>query len=114
MSKAVSNVFKLIFGQVESFHRKAKFESPYSKFWILQNVDPVIEKLKQINKKKNAKSIATYDFSTLYTKIPHDDLISRLKKLINFTFDAGEAKFVKISQRGDASWSKNRTKTCFS
>ena len=114
VSKAVSNVFKLIFGQVESFHRKAKFESPYSKFWILQNVDPVIEKLKQINKKKNAKSIATYDFSTLYTKIPHDDLISRLKKLINFTFDAGDAKFVKISQRGDASWSKNRTKTCFS
>ena len=64
VSKSVSNVFKLIFGQVESFHRKAKFNSHYQKFWVLQNVDPVIEILKKINKWKNAKSISTFDFST--------------------------------------------------
>ena len=100
VSKAVSRAFKLVFGQVESFHQKAKFDSPYSKFWVLQNVDPVIEKLKNINKRKNAKSISTYDFSTSYTKIPHEDLINRMTKLIKFTFNGGDAKYINISERG--------------
>ena len=114
ISKSVSNVFKLVYGQVESFHRKAKFNSNYKKFWVLQNVDPVIDILKKINKRKNAKSISTYDFSTLYTKIPHDDLIDRLSKVISFVFEGGDAKYVNISDRGIASWSKNKGKKFFS
>ena len=51
--------------------------------WVLQNVDPVIEILKKINKRKNAKSISTFDFSTLYTKIPHKDLIDKLSKMFS-------------------------------
>ena len=112
VSKAVSSAFKLVFGQVESFHWKAKFDSPYSKFWVLQNVDPVIEKLKHINKRKNAKSISTYDFSTLYTKIPHEDLINRMTKLIKFTFNGGD-EYINISERGYASWSKKPSRNLF-
>ena len=101
VSKSVSNVFKLIFGQVESFHRKAKFNSNYQKFWVLQNVDPVIDILKKINKRKNAKSISTYDFSTLYTKIPHSDLIDRLSKIILFVFEGGDAEYsLGLNNRG--------------
>ena len=48
VSKSVSSAFKLIFGQVESFHRKAKFNSHYAKFGVLQNVDPVIDILKKL------------------------------------------------------------------
>ena len=114
VSKSVSNVFKLIFGQVESFHRKAKFNSNYQKFWVLQNVDPVIDILKKINKRKNAKSISTYDFSTLYTKIPHNDLIDRLSKIISFVFEGGDAKYVNISEKGNPSWSKTKGKKYFS
>ena len=33
----MSNVFKLIFGQVESFHRKAKFNSNYQKIIVSKN-----------------------------------------------------------------------------
>ena len=62
ISKAVSSIFKLIYNQILNFQKNAKFLSNYNKFWVLQNVDPVLEKL---NKRKNAKSIATYDFSTL-------------------------------------------------
>ena len=78
ISKAVSSIFKLIYNQIFNFHKNAKFRSNYNKFWVLQNVDPVLDKLKAINKRKNAKSIATYDFSTLYTSIPHNDLIEKL------------------------------------
>ncbi len=106
ISQAVSNVFKLVYNQVENFHTKAKYLSNYNKFWVLQNVDPIINKINQINRKKNAKSIATYDFSTLYTTIPHNQLISRLSHVIYFIFEGGDRKCIRISENGDAFWGK--------
>ena len=115
ISKAVSNIFKLVFNQTENFHTKAKYLSNYNKFWVLQNVDPVIDKLNQINRKKNAKNISTYDFSTLYTKLPHNKLIQRLSQVIDFVFEAGDKKCIRISPNGDAFWGKKiRGKVGFS
>ena len=96
----------MIFRQTENFHTKAKYLSNYNNFWVLQNVDPVIQQLNAINRKKNAKSIVTYDFSTLYTKIPHDKLITRLFKVIDFAFEGGDKKCIRLSYNGDAFWGK--------
>ena len=115
ISKAVSSIFKLIYNQILNFHKNAKFLSNYNKFWVLQNVDPVLEKLKAINKRKNAKSIATYDFSTLYTSIPHNDLIEKLSRLVSFVFEGGDSKYISVSDKFHASWSKrNYENPCFS
>ena len=113
LSKAVSNAFKLVFRQVENFHKNAKFLSNYNKFWVLQNCNPILSTLKSINKKKNAKSISTYDFSTLYTKLPHGKLVDRLSKLIDFVFEGGDRSFIKIGNTGNAFWSRNRKGTGF-
>ena len=83
LSKAFSNVFKTIYSQIENFHRKSKFlsnstNSGYSKMLILS------ENVNFMNRKKKAKSIASYDFSTLYTTHPHDKLVKRLCNVINF------------------------------
>ena len=79
--------------------------SNYNNFWVLENIDPVINKIHEINRKKNAKSIATYDFSTLYTKIPHNKLISRLSTVIDFVFDGGDKNYIRLSPNG-AFWGK--------
>ena len=97
LSKAVSNVFKLIYSQIENFHCKSKFLSNYNKFWVLQNVDPVTENINNINR-KNAKSISTSDFSTLYTTLPHDKLIKRLCNVIDFVFEGGNTTNICISK----------------
>ena len=109
ISTAVSNAFKLIYKQVENFHKKAKFLSNYNKFWVLQNSTPVIDILNKINKKRNAKSISTFDFSTLYTKLPHNKLIKELSAVIDFAFEGGKCKFIEISKQGKASWKTKRT-----
>ena len=106
ISKSVSSAFKLIFHQIENFHKKAKFLSNYNKFWVIQNPNPLLDSIRRINRKKRAKSIATYDFSTLYTKLPHDKLIKELLKLIDFCFDGGKKKFIKINSWGNARWGK--------
>ena len=77
LSTAVSNTFKLIHRQTENFHRYSKFDANYNKFWVIQNTDPVLASLNKINGKKSAKHISCFDFSTLYTNIPHDKLLSR-------------------------------------
>ena len=106
ISKAVSSIFQLIFRQTENFHKKAKYISNYNTFWVLQNVDPVIHTMNAINKRKCAKSISTYDFSTLYTKLPHEKLISRLSQVVDFVFDGGDKAYIRLSPNGVAFWGK--------
>ena len=68
-----STVYKHIFNQIRNFHDKSYFYKNYNRFWVIENSKPVIEKLEKVNSQRGAKDISTYDFSTLYTKLPHDD-----------------------------------------
>ena len=114
LSSNVSLVFKMIYSQVENFHKKAKFLSNYNKIWVLQNSDPVLESIKRINKRKGAKSISTFDFSTLYTKIPHSKLIKEMSDIIDFVCDCGSNTYIAISKSGHAYWCKNKPKSLVS
>ena len=51
ISESVSKFFKLVYYQIENFEKTARFLSNYNKFWILQNSDPIIQSLNNINKK---------------------------------------------------------------
>ena len=59
---------------------------------MIENTAPVIERLSKINYGKKAKNISTYDFSTLYTKLPHDDLLKNLNQMVDFVFEGGNDK----------------------
>ena len=87
LSGLASNVFKHIFQQIRNFHEKSTFYKNFNHFWVIENSTPFISKMNQINQKRSAKDISTFDFSTLYTKLPHDDLLRVLNELIDFVFD---------------------------
>ena len=55
-------------------------------FWVIQNNSLPLEYINKINKRKNAKQISTFDFSTLYTKIPYNKLLVILYKVVDFVF----------------------------
>ena len=114
LSKTISSAFKLIYRQVEAFHTNSKYFSNYNKFWVLQNSDPVLSIVNHINSKKRAKSISTYDFSTLYTKLPHEKLISQLSKVIDLVFKGGNKRYIRVSENGIAFWSKEKKGISFS
>lgn len=113
LSKAVSNTFKLIHRQTENFHRFSKFDANYNKFWVIQNADPVLATLKKINDKKSAKRISCFDFSTLYTNIPHDKLLERLNGLVDFAFKGGNRNNICFNYNGTAYWGRKAKKKCF-
>ena len=104
LSKSVSKAFKLIFHQTQHFYDKSHFYSSIKQFWVIENSKPLLEKIDKINLKANAKSISTFDFSTLYTKLPHEDLINALKSIIDFAFKGGNKKYIDFSY-SQATWS---------
>ena len=104
ISKSVSHCFKIILNQINNFHHKSTFYSQYKKYWVVQNSMQIISDLDKINKRKKAKSISTYDFATLYTKIPHQQLIASLEEAIDFAFNGGHKKYLGFTDKR-AFWS---------
>ena len=70
---------------------------------MLQNSDPIIRSLSNTNKNR-AKSIATFYFLTLYTKLPHDKLKPKLSSIVDFAFKGGNKAFVRLSNNEAAYW----------
>ena len=57
----------------------------------------IIDSLNKINKKKRAEYIATYDFSTLYTKVPLVKLLDELSSTVDFAFYGRKKSYIQIS-----------------
>jgi hypothetical protein len=53
-------------------------------FWSIKNSTDILNKLQV--KRNLASSVSTYDFSTLYTTLPHNLIKDKLTKLIENTF----------------------------
>ena len=98
LSDVISKVFKMIINHVEIFRRKTLFYTCFKKFWVVKNSFPIALKLNETNKKKNAKRISTFDFTTLNATIPHNLLIKLLSEVINFVFKSKAQSCIGFSK----------------
>lgn len=55
-------------------------------FYIINNNQPILDCFQHVNKKHNALNISTYDFTTLYTKIKHEEIVDSFQYLLNLAF----------------------------
>ena len=100
LSKNISSIFSLFSKQIETYNKKVHYYSGIKSYWIVQNRDPVLDAVKKSVLRKSAKCLSSFDFSTFYTKIPHDKLIDVLYKIIDFVFKGGTRKKISINRRG--------------
>ena len=63
-------------------------------FWSIKNSGEVLNKLK--SRGFRATSLSTYDFSTLYTTLPHNLIKEKLINLIEWTFKREDTKRYKL------------------
>ena len=63
-------------------------------FWIINNSQQVLSSLSYLNKVSRAKHFDSFDFTTLYTNIPHDTLKTNLGALIEEAFKVRGAKYL--------------------
>ena len=52
--------------------------------------------IERSNEKKNVKNVATYDFSTLYTAIPHLKLKERITKIVQEAYEGTGKTFLSV------------------
>ena len=52
-----------------------------------------------INLKSNTCFISTFDFTTLYTKIEHDNLLEVLNDIIDLEFNGGKTRQLHMTTR---------------
>ena len=81
-----------VFDPVIVIETYISYETVYSRsginhMWILKNSKDLLDKLKS-RSFSQVSSIKTFDFSTLYTTLPHDKLKTRLKETIHKAFMA--------------------------
>ena len=58
----------------------------------------MVERIDKINKKKQAGSVRTFNFSTLYTTIPHHLLRDALFEIVDFCFKGGISHGVYVTK----------------
>ena len=110
LSKDKTSIFKLFYEKVERYHAKGKVWSRIKTFWTIHNSYPLISSINKLSKRKAAKIMSTFEFSTLYTKIPHDKLLYVLNEITDFAFNVGTGDYVTVYSSG-AFWSRSNSKT---
>lgn len=111
-SSILTQVLKLIYNSHKVYCDRINAYTGYNCMWIIQNSLEVHNTLNTCRSK--AKDLKTYDFSTLYTSIPHDKLKEKVSNLIIKSFDSQDWKFISI-KHNKVSWSRTiKSNTCLS
>ena len=66
-------------------------------FWSIKNSGEVLNKLK--SRGFRVTSLSTYDFSTLYTTLPHNLIKEKLINLIEWTFKREGSPYIACNER---------------
>ena len=69
----------------------------YNLFWSIKNSCEVLNKLK--SRGFRASSLSTYDFSTLYTTLPHNLIKDKLVDLIERTFQREGSLYIACNDK---------------
>ena len=123
LSNALSKTLKVISTSRMYYCKKLQTYDGINRFWVINNNAPILECIDKLNNSENAKSINTYDFSNLYTSLPHNDIMHSMKTIITklFAFKAvSEYNYIVVypSNKANtlwsmAAWSKNPNKSTF-
>jgi hypothetical protein len=67
----------------------------------------VLKRVRNINLNRSAKCFDSYDFSTLYTSIPHNSLKVNIQILIDEAFKIRGAQHLCMDRLGSAYWAQS-------
>ena len=84
ISKLLTSCLTAVKEHVKRYCDTVYNNSGINLFWSIKNSNDVLTKLQ--SKHFQISSISTYDFSTLYTSLPHDLIKSKLLQLFKFIF----------------------------
>ena len=97
LSKLLTSCLTAVKKHVIKYCEKVYERSGKNLFWSIKNSGEILDKLKA--RDFNATSLSTYDFSTLYTTLPHNLIKDKLIDLIERTFQREGSPYLACSDR---------------
>ena len=95
LSKLFSKSLKLMLHHLKTYYKVVSNRSGVNNFWILENSLDFVENIKN----KKITHLQTYDFSTLYTSLPHAEIKSKFKILFRTIFNREGKQFINVNKR---------------
>ena len=109
LSASIAKCLKLVQHAHSNYCKAIKHTTGFNRMWIVDNSMEVLGIIEDYSKKHIIKDINTWDFSTLYTTLPHNKLKTALEWVITKCFNASSRKFIRIFDKY-ATWSRTRGK----
>ena len=97
LSKLLTSCLTAVKNHVIRYYEKVYERSGKNLFWSIKNSGEVLNKLK--SRGFRATSLSTYDFSTLYTTLPHNLIKEKLINLIEWTFKREGSPYIACNER---------------
>ena len=97
LSKLLTSCLTTIKKHVIKYCEKVCERSGKTLFWSIKNSCEVLNKLR--SRGFRASSLSTYDFSTLYTTLPHNLIKDKLVDLIERTFQRGGSLYIACNDK---------------
>ena len=97
LSKLLTSCLTAVKNHVIRYCEKVYERSGKNLFWSIKNSGEVLNKLK--SRGFRATSLSTYDFSILYTTLPHNLIKEKLINLIEWTFKREGSPYIACNER---------------
>ena len=99
LSAVLTKCLRLVMKQHRIIGRRYLSDHGINPMWVLDNSSSVYKLVADFNIRKEARNVCTYDFSTLYTSIPHKKLKRQLSWVIGEAFRTSKKKLLVSTTR---------------
>ena len=93
ISKYFSKALKLILNHMKLYGSTVLQRSDLNYYWILDNSLDFLENIKS----KKVEHMETYDFSTLYTALPHEEIKQKFSKIFQKVFNREAKPYINVN-----------------
>ena len=97
LSKHITSALTAVKDHVLKYSETAFSNSNVNYFWSIKNSSEVIEKLRLRNFR--GSQVSSFDFSTLYTSMPHDLIKAKVLSLVNWCFNRESKTYLCTSDK---------------
>ena len=112
IAQRLTLALKAVYSQICSYSRMLFKVTGIKRNWIINNNEPLLECFSNYIDNDRARNIQTYDFSTLYTKLKHDEIKMALSDVVKLAFKHSKCNFISIYESGFA-WVKKPRESTF-
>ena len=114
--KSLSHNLSLALGcvnsQIESFCKMLYRCTGVRHYWVIKSSMEILEYVNVINNRKSGRNITTYDFTTLYTKLEHTQILEAMFYVIDLAFKKSKQKYISVYKKA-AGWANNPRASTF-